>query len=268
MQNTLRYCPQCNHDNRTTALHPFSPQEWHLKNCAQCQFVYLENPPEYVELEENFAWEKTFHAQENERKKRYFLTRLSHLTRFRLHMLPRQSMAQMVKKYAKFGKVLDVGCGNGSHALKLPQGYVPVGIEISKYLAGEANKNFAALGGHCVQQPAVEGLKSLPANSIEAVTLRSYLEHESQPMAVLTEIQRVLAPNGVVIIKVPNYGSVNRVFRGKKWCGFRFPDHVNYFTKKSLRTMLESASLCLEPTPFWYSLPTGDNMWFVARKNK
>jgi hypothetical protein len=27
---------------------------------------------------------------------------------------------------------------------------------------------------------------------------------------------------------------------GTKWCGWRFPDHVNYFTAASLRALAES----------------------------
>jgi hypothetical protein len=45
---------------------------------------------------------------------------------------------------------------------------------------------------------------------------------------------------GKVLIRVPDYGSINRRVTGTKWCGWRFPDHVNYFTNESLRTLTES----------------------------
>ena len=38
--------------------------------CAQCNLVYLENPPAYEELEETYAWEKTSHQVADEKKKK------------------------------------------------------------------------------------------------------------------------------------------------------------------------------------------------------
>jgi len=64
------------------------------------------------------------------------------------------------------------------------------------------------------------------------------------------------------VIKVPNYACVNRMMMGANWCGFRFPDHVNYFTPQSLSKM---ASLAGFKTVQRFSdkLPTSDNMWAV-----
>ena len=36
--------------------------------CAECHFVYLENPPSYEELEETYAWEKTSHQVAQKKK--------------------------------------------------------------------------------------------------------------------------------------------------------------------------------------------------------
>ena len=44
---------------------------------------------------------------------------------------------------------------------------------------------------------------------------------------------------------MPNFGSVNRRVSGSQWCGFRYPDHVNYFTPQSLRTMAADCGLSL-----------------------
>jgi hypothetical protein len=34
----------------------------------------------------------------------------------------------------------------------------------------------------------------------------------------------------------PNHNAINRHISGPKWPGFRYPDHVNYFTFKTLKT--------------------------------
>ena len=67
------------------------------------------------------------------------------------------------------------------------------------------------------------------------------------------------------IIKVPNYNSINRRVRGNKWCGFRFPDHVNQFTPKTLLTMVSNANYEVVKFNFFDYLPTSDNMWMVIK---
>jgi hypothetical protein len=57
---------------------------------------------------------------------------------------------------------------------------------------------------------------------------------------------RVLAPGGSIYVRVPNYGSLNRRMLGAKWCGFRYPDHVNYFTTTSLGAMAGDCGLKLK----------------------
>jgi len=78
--------------------------------------------------------------------------------------------------------------------------------------------------------------------------LRSFLEHEVEPKALLREASRVLTDNGRIYIRVPNFGSINRRISGAQWCGFRYPDHVNYFSTHSLRSMAEDCGLSLRLT--------------------
>ena len=54
-----RSCPLCS-ENRAERVEMYSPEEWDLVSCTNCCFVYLKNPPEYQDLEEQFAWEKTY----------------------------------------------------------------------------------------------------------------------------------------------------------------------------------------------------------------
>ena len=76
----------------------------------------------------------------------------------------------------------------------------------------------------------------------------------------------MLKPDGVAIIKVPNFSSINRRVMGSRWCGFRFPGHVNYFTPASLRSMVEDAGLSAVGVGFFDRFPLSDNMWMVVRK--
>ena len=74
-----------------------------------------------------------------------------------------------------------------------------------------------------------------------------------------------LKNDACVIIKVPNYDSVNRKIRKEKWCGFHFPDHVNQFTPKTLLKMVKDTNYEVLKFNFLDYLPTSDNMWMVVR---
>jgi len=68
-----------------------------------------------------------------------------------------------------------------------------------------------------------------------------------------------------IIIKVPNYASVNRKIRGARWCGFRWPDHVNYFTPATLHMMALKAGLELVRMTFLDRNPLSDSMYAILQ---
>jgi SAM-dependent methyltransferase len=146
--------------------------------------------------------------------------------------------------------VLDIGCGDGC---RIPEGPTPFGIEVSQGLAMQARPHFQARGGDVVHAPALTGLDSFSNDTFTAIIMRSYLEHEAQPRAVLTKAFARLDKGGVVYVRVPNFGSVNRRVMGARWCGFRFPDHVNYFSGKTLRKLAEQIGFKYRRIN-WYSL--------------
>jgi SAM-dependent methyltransferase len=124
---------------------------------------------------------------------------------------------------------------------------------------------YIASTGGAVNAPSLLGLRTFPADYFEAAVMRSYLEHELEPLGVLKEVYRVLKPGGIAVVKVPNFGSVNRRVMGRKWCGFRYPDHLNYFTRSSLRKFAGACGFIIKFS-FLGSLPTSDNMWAVLTK--
>ena len=147
----------------------------------------------------------------------------------------------------------------------LSKNYVPHGIDISKELASHADGLFREQGGYVINAPALLGMKRLEDNFFSGAILLSFLEHEIRPFEILREIHRVLCPGGVALIRVPNFGSLNRMVMGKRWCGFHYPDHLNYFTARSLREMGEKCGF-LVSYGLMGRIPTNDNLRAVFRK--
>lgn len=259
-----RDCALCGAPPSNARLLAHGSPQWPMRQC-KCGFVYLERAPVYEELASNLAWEKS-HGAETERRMREdrIAQTISKKTRWRMHLFKRRNMTELLAGACLEGGVLDVGCATGIHLLGLPPTVRPHGIEISEFLGRQAKENFEARGGSAYVGPALHVMRELPSAKFDAISMRSYLEHEAHPSEVLAEAERILKPGGALFIKVPNYASVNRIVRGRKWCGFRLPDHLNYFTPSSLTRMLRSTGFSVKQ-PWSWRLPTGDNMWAEAR---
>jgi SAM-dependent methyltransferase len=261
-----RACPLCHAPASESARTVLRRDGWRAISCDACGFVYMPEVPPAADLSEELAWEKQFEREGQRRRKQTpIIHRLEHATRWRHRILPRATPRRLIKGRIRSGKVLDVGCGTGSHSLEFLPEFTPHGVEISRGLAATANEAMNPHGGRCVHGPCNEALKEFDDAYFDVAVLRSYLEHEVHANDVLAQIHRILRPGGIAVVKVPNYGSVNRSVMGEKWCGFRLPDHVNYFTPDSLRTIGERHGFQVE-MPWIWRLPTDDNMWAIFSK--
>jgi len=263
---TLRHCPLCEADNQSgPAVH--QQGQWEVRQCA-CGMVYLENPPPYVDFEETYAWDKTSVAEREERQQREpVLQAVSDVIKaVRRNVFKRDKLGDLIRRHFMPGNVVDVGCAAGNFLLQLDRQYIPFGIEISKALAAAANDAVQPRGGRVVQAAAVDGFAKFGDEKFSGVIMSSFLEHEVQPKQLLEQCAGHLAEDGRVIIKVPNYGCFNRTVRGERWCGFRYPDHVNYFTPETLVQICREAGLSIISFGWNDHHPVSDNMWLVAGK--
>ena len=274
-----RACPLCQKDNADAEASRWSRDEWTLKECADCGFPYLENAPIYERLKDEFAWEKTSvkvtATRDSAAPVRAAASR--QFKKLKREVLKRRKIRDLV--VASFentklsGHLVDVGCGTGSALQKIAielreagHDVTPIGIEISAELADSAHKKCKKLKGRCLHSDALSGFETLPENSIACIIMSSYLEHEVQPREVLAAALKAMKPGATCIVKVPNYNCINRSIVGANWCGFRYPDHVNYFTPASLRKLAEDQGFEIARQSFLDTFPTSDNMYAVLAK--
>ncbi|MFT6673880.1 MAG: SAM-dependent methyltransferase [Sulfitobacter sp.] len=256
----LRDCPVCN-SSTATALPDYSPEHWKLCRCGGCDLVYLRNPAAYAALKQDLAWEKTFAEKK---------TATAGSTRFSPHVRALRKRLGMTRdKTAAFrrwfneGHVLDIGCGLGR---RIQPPMTPYGIELSTAQHRLADRAMRPLGGYCIHGAGAEAIWKFDARQFDGIVMFSYLEHETNVMSVLRGAHRALKDRGCVFIRVPNFGSLNRRVIGPNWCGFRYPDHVNYFTLATLsataRRVGFTAALVNRLT-----LPLDDNISVLLRKS-
>lgn len=257
-----RDCPACA-GSQASPVPGYAPDPWILAACDDCGLVYLRNPPGYTALEEDLAWEKQHQTRREARRKTAPLSGLSRKIRTALNISSRTGRQSAYVRWFGDGKVLDIGCGDGG---RIQPPMTPYGIELSKALYARADATMRAHGGYCLHAPGADGLAEFEPDFFDGVMMFSYLEHEEQVMKTLTGVHRVLKSGGRAFVRVPNYGSLNRRVMGARWCGFRWPDHVNYFTLSSLRDVAARAGLTTELVNR-STLPVDDNVQVLLAKN-
>lgn len=259
-----RDCPSCGTSKHVPV--GIARDCWTMVRCVGCDFVFLPLAPSYAETQSEFEWDASARAERKRRKKaRPIVSWLDARTRWRLHIFKRPETYRFIQALVPDGgRVLDVGCGDGRQALRLGGAYTPFGVEISPPLAAAADAAFSPLGGSVVIAPATEGIAGFDDASFDGAMLNSYLEHELDPGGVLAALKSKLKPSGVAVVKVPNYASWNAAIMKDNWCGVRLPDHVNYFTPKSLGALAGRLGYEIQ-FPLASNLPTNDNFWAFLR---
>ncbi|MEM6408901.1 MAG: class I SAM-dependent methyltransferase [Pseudomonadota bacterium] len=253
---TYRPCPACASD-QASPIAQYSRDEWVVAACEVCEFVFLRNPPAYEALEEDFAWEKTYVEKKNASKGSTWFSPIGRWLKEKTGLYGRGNRRIMqFRRWFKDGKVIDVGCGTGTRIIA-PM--TPYGIELSTALHAQADARMKARGGYCVHGPGAEAIWEFPEGAFDGIIMNSYLEHEVDMLRVMAGARRALKPTGKLFVRVPNFASLNRRVIGKTWCGFRYPDHVNYFTPKSLARVAGQTGFTLKITnPL--TLPIDDNI--------
>jgi SAM-dependent methyltransferase len=140
-------------------------------------------------------------------------------------------------KQFKPNSVLEIGCGRGYILAELQSlGCEVFGLESNS--AEEWILNNPLFPVIAIKENNV--VWPIPDNSIDLVIIWHVLEHVSDPEQVLTEIKRVLSPNGTVCISVPNCESLQAKVSLPLWFHLDVPRHLFHFSRKGLKLQLEN----------------------------
>jgi SAM-dependent methyltransferase len=136
------------------------------------------------------------------------------------------------------GRLLDVGCGDGSFASYMhARGWAVAATEIDQLTvdrlraAGIDAKQSSEAEGEGFDQP------------FDAVTCWHVLEHIEQPMQTAEWVRTLLKPDGKFQVTVPNADCRQAKFFGRHWIHLDVPRHRQHFTPATLRSLLELAQL-------------------------
>ena len=131
-------------------------------------------------------------------------------------------------------KILDYGCGSGKLIQALLKSEIEtVGFEPSAGAVTLAKK----------QNLLVYREVKLVPGGYDLIMFWHSLEHTDNPLEVVRNIKQYLAPNGKLLIAVPNAASWEARLFKENWFHYFFPWHQIQFTPAAIRTMLDKSDL-------------------------
>jgi SAM-dependent methyltransferase len=148
------------------------------------------------------------------------------------------------------GRLLDFGCGPGYFFERAAErGWNAHGVEVGPW----AQKAAELRGLRNLHMGPLDG-ERFPDASFDVVCANQVLEHLPTPKSELEQIHRVLRPGGVFYANVPNYRCLSIVLGRDDFELNMPPQHVNYFTPGTLRTLLERSGFQIMRTSTWGGL--------------
>ncbi len=130
--------------------------------------------------------------------------------------------------------LLDLGCWVGFLLSEAQErGWETTGVEPSQFASAYARERLG-LAVHTGDLFETE----LPAGHYDAIVMGDVIEHLPRPGRALDRMAELLRPGGIAWMALPDAGSVvARGLRARWWSVI--PTHVQFFTRRSLRTLLE-----------------------------
>ena len=151
--------------------------------------------------------------------------------------------------------VLDIGGGEGAIldiARKADQKFKQFTIVD----LDENARTKAILKGYNFHKTRIEDIQIF--EKFDLILMFNLIEHIEDPVATLVKLKSLLKPGGLIVIKTPNYLSVDAtLFKGNSWTGLHCPRHWTIFSQESIELAVKKSKLKInilsftQGAPFW-----------------
>ena len=232
-------CPGCGHSRarRVLACDGFA-----FVRCGACSLVYQNPRPVFEDVRKRYAGQYFSYELENERN--FF-----GLMKLGLRDIGFNELTRSLPGPRSF---LDIGCATGMLIESMKgEGWDARGVDVCRESAeyGIAHRGVPIFVGTLEEA-------RFPAESFSVVHFSHLIEHVPDPRGFLSEVRRILAPQGYAIITTPNVDGFQARLFGKGWRS-AIADHLTLFSKRTLGKMIVESGFEVRQTVTWGGLAVG-----------
>lgn len=189
----------------------------HLVRCTNCGFIFFRRIPTTAELEHHYAGYPRNNALSEITVKRY------------------NDLLDQFEAYRKTGRILDVGCGDGHFlAVAAKRGWSVYGTEFTDEAVAAGKRNGAEVFKGRIQEFNL-------ADNFDVITSFEVLEHIYDLREHTACIYSLLRKGGLFYFTTPNINALSRRILGGKWTIIEYPEHLSYYTTKTINRLLGMA---------------------------
>jgi len=211
------YCPGCGGDKSRKVG---CKDVFDLHRCEACSLMYVSPMPTQEELNQFY---------QNYHKTSQYTGKLdSKLRRAKKRI-------RVIKWRARGKKFIDVGCNVGfavEAARRLGLDAVGIDIDESSIRLGKSLFPEAMLEIKSVQELASTGA------AFDLIYCSEVIEHLLHPVEFVEALYKILDDNGILFLTTPDIDHFSLPKDILSWDGVRPPEHLLYFSKKSLKVLL------------------------------
>ncbi len=186
------------------------------------------------DLEKLPAYYKSENYISHTDSKRGFLDRIYQQVK---NLMLSKKLDWIEKERSGRGKILDIGAGTGDFLLAAKKrGWQVYGAEPNSGARDLASKKGLELD---------EGTTSFPSHSFDIITMWHVLEHVPDLEEQISELHRLLKPDGLLVIAVPNFKSYDAGKYREFWAAYDVPRHLYHFSPSAVDKIFSSAGFLL-----------------------
>jgi len=226
----LENCPVCKNKTFLNFLtckdYTVSKQNFSIVECSNCRFKFT-NPRPVEEEIGAFYKSDTYISHTN--KNVGLISVIYKLVR----KYTLQQKVKLINKYAKKGRLLDIGCGTGYFLKEAKNNKWGItGVEPDDNARKLAKQNTDAIINKdvfcCFDK----------SDSFDVITMWHVLEHVHKLDETLSKIEEIIDEKGVLFIAVPNNESYDAEYYKEQWAAYDLPRHLYHFSKDNIEKLL------------------------------
>jgi len=209
-------------------------KDFNYVRCRTCQLVYVNPRLKDAALQKIYEgnWAKNL-----SKKALYSIRDMASLQNLDQRLRRAEFLFEEVENYKTGGRILDIGCNRGFLlAVAASRGWEAYGVEVVSWMPRLVEREF---GSKIFVGKLREVSPQIPDGFFDVVTLIDILEHFQNPVADLLEINRLLQPDGFLMINTPDLGSAHAHIFQERWGHANPTEHLFLFTRSTLSHLLE-----------------------------